>query len=221
VLSARDVVMQHMAVALRRNSAEFLGIQEARSLLDNMEETFPALVHEVVPKNLSMQHVTAVLQGLLKEEVPIRDLRQIMESLARWGQHEKDAGQLTELVRRDLGRMLSTRYASGRTTLRVYMVDPTVEQIIRESTIQTEAGAVLSMPPETTVDILSAVGRTVQPPRNLSQTPVILSDPSVRRFVRELVALEYPEVVVLSYKELTPELRIKSEDRITLDGTGA
>ncbi len=218
VLSAREVIMQHVAVVLRRNSAEFVGIQEARSLLDNMEETFPALVQEVVPKNLNMQHVTAVLQGLLKEEVPIRDLRQIMESLARWGPIEKDPGQLTELVRRDLRRMLSTRYASGRTTLRVYMVDPTLEQIIRESTIQSEAGVALSMPPETTVDILSAIGRIVEPPRNLTQTPVILSDPSVRRFVRELVALEYPEVVVLSYKELTPELRIKSEARITLDG---
>jgi type III secretion protein V len=220
VLSARDVIMQHLAVVLRRNSAEFLGIQEARSLLDSMEETFPALIHEVIPKNLNMQHVTAVLQNLLKEEVPIRDLRQIMESLARWGPFEKDAAQLCELVRRDLRRMLSTRYASGRTTLRVYMVDPTVEQIIRESTIQTESGQTLSMPPETTVDILSAIGRTIQPPRNLAQTPVILCDPSVRRFVRELVALEYPEVVVMSYKELTPELRIKSEDRITLEGVG-
>lgn len=221
VLGARDVILQHLVVTLRRHSAEFLGIQEARSLLDNLEENFPALVQEVVPKNLNMQQVTGVLQRLLEEEVPIRDMRQIMGSLARWSQSEKDPSMLTELVRRDMKRLISTRYAGGGNNLGVYLVDPSIEDLIRDSVTQQSGSPVLSLPPEATTDVLAAVGRCIESPRNLSQTPVILADASVRRFLRKLVDLQYPEAVVLSYDELTPELHVRSLGRISLDDESA
>jgi type III secretion protein V len=176
----------------------------------------PKLVEEVVPKTLSVAQVNDVLQRLVQEGISIRDLKSILEALSEWGRVEKDATQLTEYVRAAMRRYISFRYAGIRETLFVHMLDPEIEDVIRGAIRRTSTGTYLSLDPNIAHDILEAIRRELEPLPPTAQKPIIITDAEVRRFVRKMVELEFPELTVLSYQELAPELNIQPVGRITM-----
>jgi type III secretion protein V len=205
-----------LSAILRRYAFEFLGIQEVQSLLDAMEKQFPSLVKEVIPKIVSLYTLTDVLKRLTQEEIPVRDLRTILQSLAQWGKVENDAVMLTEYVRTEMKRYISFKYTGGKNLLIVYLLDPEIEDIVAGAIQQTETGNYLALDPEATQEILKSVKKQIGNLPASAQRPVILTGMNIRRYIKKIVELEFPALVVLSFQELAPEVRVQPVARISL-----
>lgn len=213
--SPLEVVILHLSYFFRQNAQEFLGIQEVRSMLEFMERSFPDLVKEVT-RLIPLQKLTEIFRRLSQEQISIKDLRTIMEALSEWAQTEKDTVLLTEYVRASLKRYISYKYSQGQSTLSVYLLDPEIEEMVRGAIKQTSAGSYLALDPDSVNMILKGMRNTVTPTPPGGQPPVLLTAIDVRRFVRKLIETEYPDVSVVSYQEILPEIRIQPLGRIQI-----
>jgi type III secretion protein V len=215
----RARVCDAIEASLRRNAHELLGIQEVQRLLDQTERRYPALVREVVPKLLNLQLLTDVLRRLVEEQVSIRDLRTILGALADWARAEKDPLLLTEHVRASLKRWMTHTLAQGERALDLFLLDPLIEDAIRAAIQRVPTGSYLALDPEMSQDIVSAVRSAVEANRPaLRGLPVILTTLEIRRFVKRLCETEIPDLQVVSYQELEPELELRPLVRIAIGG---
>ncbi len=206
----------HLSSILRRYAYEFVGIQEVQSSLDKLDPAFPALIKEVCPKVLSLQQLTDIMRRLVEEEISICNLKGILEALAEWGQVEKDPVMLTEYVRMTMKRYITYKYSRGGNTLVVYLLDPQIEQAIKDSIQITSSGNYLALEPEIAQDILDAVRSEIGDLPATAQQPVILTNVEIRRYFRQLVKLEFPYLAVLSFQELNPDMNIQPVARISV-----
>jgi type III secretion protein V len=211
-----DVMLLHLSRVMRRYAHDFVGIQEAQGYLDFVSRGMPKLVEETIGKVITIHQFTDVLQRLVQEGISVRDTKSILDALSEWGRIEKDPVMLTEHIRAAMRRYISFRYALGSETLFVYLLDPEIEDVIRGAIRRTSTGSFLSLDPTIAHDILDAIRREIadQPPT--AQQPVIVTDMELRRFVRKMVELEFQNLSVLSYQELTPELNIQPIGRISM-----
>jgi type III secretion protein V len=209
-------IILHTASVLRRYGREFVGVQEVQTMLDQLEKAFPAIVKEVVPKVIPLLKLTDILGRLVEEEISVRDLRGILQSLAEHGQVEADSVMLTEHVRSSLRRYVSHKFARGTNTLIVYLLDPQIEEAIRTSIKRTAAGTFLALEPDIAQDIVQAVKAECGHLPPTAQRPIILTSMDIRRYVRKLLEYEFnPPFSVVSYQELSPELNIQPVARIS------
>jgi len=213
VLDAPAVVARHLGAAVRRRAQDLVGLQEVQAMLDQLERAYPALVRHVVPKPVGLGLLAEILRRLVDEGVSIRPLREILEALAVHAPTEKDPLTLTELVRAALRRQLTHRHARGG-TLAVTLLDPAIEDAIRDAIQRTSAGSYLALAPALARDILAAIRR--EAPSEPGVEAVLLTQADVRRFVRRLVEGERPDLVVLSYQELAPEVVVQPLGRVSL-----
>lgn len=213
--SPLEVVILHLSYFFRQYAGEFTGIQEIRAMLEFVEKSFPDLVKEVT-RLIPLQKLTEIFKRLVQEQVSIRDLRTILECLSEWAQSEKDTILLTEYIRSALKRYISYKYSQGQSTLSVYLLDPEIEDMVRGAIKQTSAGSYLALDPDSVQLILQALRNTVVPTPPGGQPPVMLTAIDVRRFVRKLIEMEYPDMAVLSFQEVVPEIRIQPLGRIQL-----
>ena len=208
-LAPEELIIAHLLLLVRRYGHELLGIQEVQGLLEGLERTQPALVREVVPKLVSPVLLTDVLRRLCEEGISVRGLREILGTLAQWAPVERDPVALTEHVRAGLRRQITAKHAGPSGALSVHLLDPMIEETIRESVHKTATGSYLALEPALSRDILAAVGKAVS-----GRHEVILTAADVRRYVRRLVETEHPQVAVLSYQELAPEVQLRPLGRI-------
>jgi type III secretion protein V len=199
---------------LRSRAADFMGIAETQALLDQLEQVAPALVRQTVPKPLTVSMLADVLRRLVEERVSIRDMRAILEALSIVGNTEKDPLNLAEFVRGQLRRATTYRLTGGRPELSVFLLDPGIEEAIRHAITRTAAGSFLTLAPAAGRDIVAAVRRALgQAPaagdRAAPGGVVILTQPDIRRFVRKLVEVDLPELTVVSFAELLPEISLR------------
>ncbi len=213
--SPLEVLILHLSYFFKHYSNEFVGIQEVRAMLEFMEKSFPDLVKEVT-RLVPLQKLTEIFKRLVQEEVSIKDLRTILESLSEWAQTEKDTVLLTEYIRSSLKRYISFKHSQGQSTLSVYLLDPEIEDMVRGAIKQTSAGSYLALDPDSVQLILQAMRTTISPTTARGQPPVLLTAIDVRRFVRKLVEMEFPNVAVVSYQEIIPEIRIQPLGRIQI-----
>jgi len=210
---AAAIVARHLGLAVRRRAHELVGLQETQSMLDQLDRAYPALVRNVVPKPVTLSLLADVLRRLVEEGVSVRPLREILEALAIYAPSERDPIALTELVRASLKRHITHRWGAGD-SLGVFLVDPSIESAVRDSIQRTSTGSYLAMPPDMARDVIAAVRR------HAAEAPagpvVLLTQADVRRFVRRLVEVELPDVVVLSYPELAPEVTVQPLGRVEL-----
>ncbi|HSA58532.1 MAG TPA: type III secretion system export apparatus subunit SctV [bacterium] len=215
-----EYLILHLSFILRKHSHEFLGVQEVQTMLTELEKTHPALVKELVPKVITVLQLSEVFQRLVQEDISIRDLKNIFATMAQWGEVERDTVALTEHVRAGLKRYVTHKYAGQTGTLAVYLLDPDIEEMIRAAIRKTDKGNYLALEPETTQEIVESVGREIAshplPPG--AKPPVILTISEVRRYFRKIIELEFPQLAVLSYQELSENLRIQPIARIALPG---
>ena len=216
VLDIPTYLLTEVGVALKRHAHDFLGINEAQQMLDSVGRSIAALVKEVVPKLVPMTSFTEVLQRLIQEEISIRDLRGILQSLARWGQVEKDPATLAEYVRSDLKQQISFSFSRGNRELSVYLLDPQIEGAIRSAIQRTAQGSYLALDPETARKVLAAARKPLSNLPATASRPIILTAVDVRRYLKKLIELDLPQVVVLSYQEISPLLTVQPIGRITL-----
>ena len=198
---------------MRRHGHELFGLEEAQALLDALERTHPALVREVVPKLLSPVLFTDVARRLVEEGISLRNLRDILGALAEWAPHERDPVVLTEHVRAALRRSITHRHAGDGGALSAYLLDPMIEEAIRDAIHKTATGSYLALEPQLSQDIVAAVARTVSPG---AAGAVLLTNPEIRRYVRRLIETDHPQLAVLSFQELTPDAQIRPVARISV-----
>jgi type III secretion protein V len=210
-----QIFTYHLSFILKKYASEFLGLQETRFLLENMEKLFPELVREV-QRVLPVQKISEVLQRLIQEEISIRNLRLIMQCLIEWGQKEKEPILLTDYVRTTLKRYISYKYSGGQNILAVYLLDPAVEDVVRKAIRQTSAGSYLALDPEMAKKLVNAIKEEVGDFANETNRPVLLTSMDIRRYVRKLIELELYELPVLSHQELTEEITIQPLGKIAM-----
>ncbi len=204
-------VRERTLALLRARAADFLGLAEVQRLLDELEQFSPATVRNVVPKPVTLVALTDVLRRLVEEQVSVRDLRGILESLSTVAVTEKDPLTLAEYVRSQMRRAITFRLTAGLGQLDVVLLDPLLEDTIRRAITRTPAGAFLTLAPPVARDVLGAIRRAVASRAQEGGQPdvVVLTQPDIRRFVRKLLEPELPEVWVVSFAELLPEVAIK------------
>lgn len=210
-----EVLILHLSYFFRHYANEFVGIQEVKSMIEFVEKSFPDLVKEVT-RLIPLQKMTDIFKRLIQEQISIKDLRTVLESLSEWAQTEKDTVLLTEYVRSSLKRYISYKYSLGQSVLSVYILDPEIEDMVRGAIKQTSAGSYLALDPDSVQLILQGVRATVAPPPPGGQPPVILTAIDVRRFVRKLIEMEFSDISVVSYQEIVPEIRIQPLGRIQI-----
>jgi type III secretion protein V len=210
-----EVMILHLSKFYRQYASDFIGIQEVRAILEFIEKSFPDLIKEVT-RLVPLQKLTEILRRLVQEQVSIKDLRTILEALSEWAQTEKDTVLLTEYVRSSLRRYISYKYSQGQSVLSVYLLDPEIEDMIRGAIKQTSAGSYLALDPDSVQMILHSMRNTIVPPPPSAQPPVLLTAIDVRRFARKLIEGEFPEMSVISYQEVVPEIRIQPLGRVQL-----
>ncbi len=198
---------------MRRHGHELFGLEEAHGLLDALERTHPALVREVVPKLISPVLFTDVARRLLEEGISLRNMRDILGALAEWAPHERDPVVLTEHVRAALRRAITYRHAGSSGTLAAYLLDPMIEDAVRDAIQKTASGSYLALEPRLSQDIVSAVGKAVGP---AAAGAVLLTTAEIRRYVRRLIEAAHPDLPVLSFQELAAEAQIRPIGRITV-----
>ncbi len=214
-LNMSQVLTYHLSFVLTRYASDFIGIQETRYLLTQMEDRFGELVKEV-QRVLPIHKITEVFQRLVSEEISIRDLRTINQALVEWGQKEKDTVLLCEYIRGSLRRYISYKYSNGQNMLPAYILAPDTEEQIRNGIRQTSAGSYLALDPRVTQKFVETVKEVVGDLSKSRQRPVIVVSMDIRRYVRKLIEKDLYELPVLSYQDLTQEITVQPLDQISV-----
>ena len=215
VVDPPSIIATHLTEIIRQYIAELLTRQDVQNLLNNLKESNPSLVEELVPKLLGLGEVQKVLQNLLKEGISIRDLLTILETLADYAGTTRDTDILTEYVRQSLKRAISTKFFPAHETTSVVTLDPKVEQEIMAAVKQTETGAFLNLDPARARAIIDSVGNEVKKLENLGKVPIIITSPIVRIYFKRLTEDYYRDLVVVSYNEVESNVELQSVGMVT------
>ncbi len=213
VIDPTSVIATHLTELIKAHSPDLLGRQETSALLDNIKSHYPVVVDELVPALLTVGEVQRVLQNLLRERIPIRNLVMILETLADSARVSKDVDFLTEKVRAALSRHISAEYAENG-LLSVITVDPRLESLLSEAVRRGEDAFAL-LDPNTVSRIYASLTRQIAVAQNAGLQPIVLCSPSVRLALKRLTERAAPQLVVLSYSEIAPGLRVESIGQIT------
>ena len=214
-MELHKVLSFHLAYVMRRYAEEFIGIQETYNLFERLQPTFPDLIKEA-QRVLPVNRTTEVFKRLVGEDVSIRNVRSILESLVEWGQQEKDVVTLTEYVRGDLKRYISYKYSGEQNVLSAYLLDEDLEETVRGGIRQTSSGNYLALNPPVTQRLVSQTKSLVGDISRLEHKPVIVTAMDIRRYVRKLIEIELYDLAVLSFQELTQEVTVQPLGRIEL-----
>jgi flagellar biosynthesis protein FlhA len=210
VVDPPSVVSTHITEIIKANAHELLGRQETKQLIDHLRESYPILVEEATPNPLSVGEIQKVLGKLLRENVSIRNLPVIFETLADYGKVTTDTEILAEYVRQALARQITTQYSRAGETLKVITFSGRVEKMIAEGVQQTEHGNYLSLDPSVSQGILESIASQVEQLSIMEQTPIVLCSPAVRMYVRQLTERYFAQIPVLSYNELEANVEVQS-----------
>jgi flagellar biosynthesis protein FlhA len=210
VVDPPSVVATHLTEVIKKYAHELIGRQETKALVESVKESYPALVEELIPSILSVGDVQKVLSKLLKEKISIRDLVTIFETLADNGKFNKDPEVLTEYVRQSLSRQITQQYANSSEPLKVITVSPAVEKKIADSVQQSDQGSYLAMDPASSQAIYQRLTEQVNRLVQSGQQPIILTSPTIRMYLRQMLERSLQDIPVISYSELEPSIEVQS-----------
>ncbi|AZS16098.1 MULTISPECIES: flagellar biosynthesis protein FlhA [Paenibacillus] len=216
VVDPPSVVATHLTELIKSHAHELLGRQETKALIDNLKENYAVLVDELIPSVLSIGDVQKVLAKLLREKISIRDLVTIFETLADYGTYTKDPEILTEYVRQALSRQITQQYSQQGETMRVITVGPSLEKKIAESVQQSEHGSYLAMDPTSSQTLFQKLSEQVNRLIQSGQQPIVLTSPTIRMYLRQIIERSMQDIPVLSYSELEPNVEIQSVGVVNL-----
>lgn len=207
VVDLQTVVTTHLSEIIKRHANELLGRQETQGLLDNLAETYPKIVEDLIPGILPLGTVQKVLQNLLSERISVRDLLSILEALAEHGLTTKDSGYLTDLVRQSIGRVIVQPYLNDRGELAVISLNPGLERFLTESVQQTDSGNYLVVPPDKAQRFVDRLNQAIQSSAFAMQ-PIVLVNPGLRRPLRQLIEKVLPNLLIFSQAEIPPQVNV-------------
>jgi len=214
------IMATHLTEVIRTHSSELLGRQEVQNLLDNLSKSYPKAVEELVPNLLSLGNVQKVLQNLLQEQVSVRDMLTVVETLADYAPLTKDPDLLTEYVRHKLSRSIIGPHIGEDGVLPLITMAQDVEDILLKGIQKTEHGPYLSIDPNVADPIISAIKEETEKAMAKNIQPILLTSPPVRRHLKKMVEYFIPSLMVLSQSELLSDMRFKSIGEVTLEYAG-
>jgi len=215
VVDPSSIISTHLTEIVKRHAHELLGRQEVKSLIDNVKENNSTLVDELIPALMAIGDVQKVLSNLLKEGVSIRDLNSILETLADNSRSTKDVNILTEYVRQNLSRQITSQYMPSKRA-RVVTLEQSLENTLMESIQQSDMGTYLSIDPTTTQSLLNNLAVEIQNLLSLGEQPIVLTAPIVRFYFKRLTETQIPDLIVLSYNEIEPDVEVQSAGMVTV-----
>lgn len=210
VVDLPTIMATHLTEILRTHAHELFGRQEADSLIENFKKIYPKVVDDLIPNILPLGTVVRVLQNLLREQVSIRDLRTIMETLGDEGAKTKDHEILTESVRKALSRTITNKYKNDDGSLPVMTLDASLEEMIANSLLQTEQGVQLVMDPRAAQTLITGVSSAIEHHPEIAGQPILLTSPTIRRHLYKLISRFIPQLIVLSHSEVSPDARVSA-----------
>jgi flagellar biosynthesis protein FlhA len=210
VVDAESMIVTHLTETIRRHVDELLTRQETKKLIDALKEQNAAAVEEVVPEKLGVGEVQRVLQHLLRENVSIRDLGTILESIGDRAASTRDPAILAEYARQALARSITLNYLDASKSLQAISLDPNLEQEIAESVTQTRDGEYLAMDPARAQTVVRLLSGEVEQATGMGLRPVLLCSGRIRRHLRRLIEQALPQLPVVSYNEILPGIRVES-----------
>ena len=218
VVEPTSVLATHLTELIRRHASELLTRQDVNRLLDNLKEKSPKIIEEVMPDPLKAAEVQAVLQHLLRERVPIRDLETILETLSDWGRRTKDPEILTEYVRASLARTICELYRDNANTIHGITLDPALEDMISSHVERTERGSYLTIPPATAQRAINVIRTELDAAsaKSSAKPPVIFTSPQIRQWVRRLIESSLPTTAVLGYGEIVRGINVRTHGMAVL-----
>jgi flagellar biosynthesis protein FlhA len=219
VVEPSSVLSTHLTETIKRHADEILTRNEMNRLLDTVRERSPKLIEELIPQVIKPGEVQKVLQLLLRERVPIRDLEAVLETLGDWAPRTKDADVLVEYARASLSRTICEMHRSGSGSIRCITLEPTLEETITSHLETTERGTFWAMPPQLQKRIVEALRGEVERvmPMTDGQAPVVLCAPRIRLWVRRMIESTMPHVPVLSYNEIVRGVEIETRGMVVLN----
>lgn len=214
-LQNTQVLTFHLSHVLKRYAEEFIGIQETHFLFEKMEPSYGELLSEV-QRIIPIQRVTEILQRLVSEDVSIRNLRLILESIVEWGPKEKDLVTLVEYIRSNLKRQISYKFSNEHNVLSVYLIEESLEEVIRCAIRQTSTGSYLALDPQTSSQFLEAAKTAIGDISEMNVKPVVLASMDIRRYIRKLLEQDFYDLSILSHQDITKEIYIQPIGKISI-----
>ena len=210
-----EAIGYHAEFVFAKYVANFIGIQEVKTMMTRMEADYPDLIKEV-QRVLPLQPMTDLLKRLVQEFVCIRDIRTIFSAMIEWGGREKDPVVLTEHIRIALNRQISHQYSNSHNVLPGILLDTQIEDTIRNSIRQTSSGNFLQLDPQASKQIMGKIREAALPVLSNGSACALVTAMDCRRYLRRLVESELPELPVLSYQELATDITLQPVARVTL-----
>lgn len=216
VVDPTTVMVTHLTETIKTHSYELLGRQEVKLIIDNIKEKYSAVVEELIPDLMTIGEIQKILQNLLREKVPIKDIVTILESLADNSRNTRDLELLTEYVRFALARTICNQIVDENKTINVITLSPNIEEIISSNIQKSVQGSFPTVDPETTTKILTSIRNTVDSVYFYNNQPVILVSPNIRAVFRKLIEMVFPHIMVISLNEVPNDVQINSEGVVSI-----
>ncbi|MDP4143280.1 MAG: flagellar biosynthesis protein FlhA [Bacillota bacterium] len=216
VVDPTTVMVTHLTETIKSHAYELLGRQEVKSIIDSMKEKYSAVVEELIPDLMTIGEVQKVLQGLLKEKVPIKDMVSILECLADNSRNTKDIELLTEYVRIALGRTICNSMVDENNTITVATLSPEVETLIANNIQKSPQGSFPAIDPDTTGSILASIKHVLDTVYFYENQAALLVSPKIRPAVRKLLEMVFPNVNVISLNEIPNDVQINTEGVVSI-----
>jgi len=217
VVEPSAVIATHLAEVVKDNAAEILTRQDVQNLIDSLKKAAPAAVDGVIPDIVSLGTLHKILQNILSERVPIRDMQSILEAVADYGEATKDPDVLSEYARLSIRRAITNMFVNSEGKINVLTLDPKLEKILVDSVQAQKSGISFILPPEMADAVIQRATVEAGKLASVGETPVVLVPANIRLALRRLLASVKPQVSVLSYNEIVPEVEVYSVAVIGFD----
>ncbi len=212
-----DAISVHFTEVIKRYADEIMTRQNVQSLIELVKNTNAAIVRELIPDMLSLGQVHKVLQLLVRERVSIRDLSTILERLADYAHLSRDVNVLVEYVRQSLARQICEQYTDKDNVITVVTIDPSLEETLIGAIHQSEYGSFLAVDPNVGERILLQIQRHLANFKKMKLNPVILCSPRLRPHFKRFIERSFPDMAVLSYNEIVPQVKVQSIGMISIE----
>jgi flagellar biosynthesis protein FlhA len=216
VVDPPSIIATHLTEIIKSHAAEILGRQEIQSILDALKGDYPTVVEEVTTA-FSVGEIQKVLQGLLREQVSIRNIVVILETMADYGPASKETSFLVEKVRQALGRQICLQHADEQKSLKVLTLAPELEQKIIDSRVDAAAGPTAALEPGLQRKWITALTNAVRGVQEQGRLAIVLCSEAARPLVKGSTVREIPHLVVLSVPEIVPEVKVESLGEIRIE----
>lgn len=215
VVDPSSMMSTHLTEVIKRYSYELLGRQETKNLIDNVSESNPTVVSELIPNIMSVGDVQKVLKNLLRERVSVRNLVRILETLADYGNQTGDVNVLTEYVRQGLSRQISEEYFPSKQG-KIITFNQELENQLMESIEQNAGSSYLALDPSTSQRLINAIATELQNLVSIGEEPILLTAPIVRFYIKQLTEQSLPDLIVLSYNEIENDINLESAGMVEI-----